>query len=543
MRLERLAILILSLAGFIILVTSASSLYYFPVADSYRWYGDETWMMLGWKTLIAHGTMTNPIAIHSQLQSSPGLLLGSGWISALLYGVPQLILPASLSIVSTGRTISFLIGLTTLMLLGWSAHRLSVSTPFALLMAVLLLSSTSFTFATHSARYDTMTGFTVLAFVYFFASRVNRGNRTVHSTFSFFFGLCSVLIALTISPHLEVLLLPVALFIGWYFQILTRLRNVVWMLAGAIVALGFLAVVYLLANSHLTFAGGITPDNQFATVLSNFPVRRLFSFSAQRHQLWARAYYLWDEAPAYALILPLILISEIGLIVQKRAHATTQFLSICLLCVLLSAIFLQSTLPYYWIYVLPLASLTLALHLQQWRNHSVVRVLVPVTGIAVGLLIFIVFIPHLLHAGRIGKTINEANIAAVQAAFEETSRTWPRNAPRPLVLAQAPAIGELLRNPTIRVMSEAFLFFPAPSPAPTLAPERDERTDSAIARAGVDYILDYNRPMTADYQKAVHEATPIFSRAGTFLDRSLDYFRDRTLTIDTLTLYRMPRRE
>ena len=121
-------------------------------------------------------------------------------------------------------------------------------------------------------------------------------------------------------------------------------------------------------------------------------------------------------------------------------------------------------------------------------------------------------------------------MAAVQAAFEETSRTWPSNKPKPLVLAQAPALSELLRNPTIRLMSVSFLFFP----------EQQKAVDTVLQHARVDYIIDYNHPMTPDYQRAIRRATPIFSRTGTFLDRGINYFRDTALHIDTLILYEVP---
>ncbi|HWF45225.1 MAG TPA: hypothetical protein VG537_11340, partial [Candidatus Kapabacteria bacterium] len=521
MRLERLAILLLAISGIVFLAISASSLYYLPVADSYRWYGDETWMMLGWKSLISHGTASVPIALSSILQQSPGLLLSSGWISALFYGVPQLFLPSTINIVSAGRTISFLFGIATLFFLGWYAIRLRVSAIFVVLAIILLLSSTSFVYATHSARYDVIIGFTILTFLGYFALRAD-GIHTFSEKGAFFFGLCTVLLAITIGPHLEVLLLPVSIYISWYFRILTRLSTALWMLAGASIALGILSGMYVLGNGYFSIAE--INDNQFESVLGNFPIRHLFSFSAQSHQLWARGYYLWHEAEAFAFILPLIFISEIGLTLERRPHRVARFLSIALTCVLWSAIFLQSTLPYYQFYILPLASLTFAVHLQQWRTNSVVRWSARIAGIAASILVLAIFLPRLDRAGKIGRKINEANIAAIQAAFEETSRSWPhmekKSASRPLVLAQAPAIAELLRDPTVRIMSESFLFFPS---------KNQGLPDSVIAREHVDYIIDYGRPMTSEYDYAVHQMTPIFLRTGSFLDRNIDYFHPTSL--------------
>jgi hypothetical protein len=533
MRLERLAILLLTISGVVFLAISASSLYYLPVADSYRWYGDETWMMLGWKSLISHGMASIPIALGSNLQHSPGLLLGSGWISAVFYGVPQLLLPTSINIVSAGRTVSFLFGIATLFFLGWYAIRLRVSALFVMLTVILLLSSTSFIYASHSARYDSIIGFTILTFTGFFALRA-EGPHIFSEKAAFFFGLCTILIAITIGPHLEVLLLPLSIYIAWYFRILTRLSSALWMLAGASFGLGILYGIYMLGNGHFSLAE--INDNQFVSVLSNFPIRHLFSFSAQSHQLWARGYYLWHEAEAFAFILPLVFISEIGLTFLRSPHRAARFLSIALACVLWSAIFLQSTLPYYQFYVLPLTSLAFAVHIQQWRTNPTLRWSARSAGIAISILILAIFLPRLHRAGTIGRKINEANIAAIQAAFEETSRSWPhmekKSASRPLVLAQAPAIAELLRDPTVRIMSESFLFFPT---------QNQNLPDSVISREHVDYIIDYGHPMTTKYDHAVHQMTPIFLRTGTFLDRGIDYFHPTLLNVDTLTLYEVPK--
>jgi hypothetical protein len=106
---------------------------------------------------------------------------------------------------------------------------------------------------------------------------------------------------------------------------------------------------------------------------------------------------------------------------------------------------------------------------------------------------------------------------------------------KPLVFAQGPAIHELLRDTNIRVMSESFIFFPLPQ-------ERNQplqTTDSVFSHARVAYVLDYNKPMTSEYETAVRRGTPIFSRIGPLIDRSVDYFHDSTSEIDTLTLYRM----
>ncbi len=524
-RLEGFSLLLLLLPVLVFLFVSIRTLYLFPVADSYRWYGDETWMLLAWRNLIAHGQMAVPVALGSTLQSSPGLLLGSGWVAALFYGVPQILFDASTDPILIGRTISFLFGVATIAILSLSGSRLKLPAAPTLLSAVLLVTTQNFTFASHSARYDMMTGFTVLAFVGHFAVRSHE--RKIHSAlFAFLFGLSTALAALTVSPHLEVLLLPLAFFIAWYFGLLVRVKNALAVAGGILCGFGALGVLFVLTNHHFSLAGGIATDNQFGSVLSNLPVRHFLSWSAERHQLLAKGFYLWHEAPAFAFILPLILISEAVLLGLKRPHPTTAFLSVALGCVMFSALFFQSTLPYYLVHVLPLVALTFAAHAGEWKRASLFRPAVGLISLGVAGLVMFVWLPQLKNAGVIGKRISQENTAAIQAAIEEESRLWSRGTPM-LILTQAPGVHELLRDTSIRLMTEAFLFFP----------DRVESPDTVIARLGVDYILDYNRPMTAEYQHAIRSTTPIFSRMGRLLDRTVDYYHDSTSELDTLTLY------
>jgi hypothetical protein len=195
---------------------------------------------------------------------------------------------------------------------------------------------------------------------------------------------------------------------------------------------------------------------------------------------------------------------------------------------LLSALLLQSTLPYYLMHLLPLIALTVAAHFGEWRQYGWTRVVIAIGGLGLAVQVTLIAIPELENASRIGKRINDANLTAVQAAIEQESREWEHT--KPLVLAQGPAVHELLRDSSVRIMTESFLFFP----------QAHESPDSTIAHQHVEYILDYDRPMTADYQRAIQKFTPIFSRTGPLLDRTVDYFHDSTSELDTLTLYVRP---
>ncbi|GEM_PF-892972 len=525
-RLEGLSVLLLVIAALLYLWASAKSLYVFPVADSYRWYGDETWMLLAWKNLLRHGTLSVPIALGSTLEHSPGLMLGSPWLSAIIYGLPQLLAPFDTDIVAIGRTVSFIVGIACIIMIAWSTRRLQVGVGISAVAIIVLLTTRTFTFATHSARYDMITGMALVWFVGVCAVLLfSPGSpKKIHY---FLLGFFSVIVALTISPHLEILLPPVALYIAWRSRAFSSWRHMLGLLGGVVLAGAIVVLLHLWGSHDLSLWSGIRSDNQYGSVIARLPFLKFFSYSAQSHQLWAKRFYLWQEAPAFGIILILVVISEFALLLLRRQHSATGFVTVCLLLALLSAIFFQSTLPYYLAHLLPLTTLAFALHVNEWRHSKILKPAMAIVSLALCAIVITIWRPELTHAGYIGRRMEEANTAAVQAAFEEESRTREATAHRPLVLAQAPAIHELLRDTSVRLMSESFLFFP----------QVREPIDSTLAREHVSFIVDYNHPMSLEYQQAVERTTPIFYRIGPFLDRSVDYFHDTTTELDTLTLY------
>lgn len=538
-RLDGLVMLLLAISVLMLLAMSLHTLFQFPVIDSFRWYGDETWMMLSWKQMISHGRLTVPIALGSELLSPPGLLLGSPWLAAAVYGVPQWIVSASTDIVNVGRSVSFVLGISTLLFLGWIAYRIKIRASVTILSMALLATTRSFIFATHSARYDMITGFALLLFVGIMAMLVpltpdhneGQGNNIRRC---FMIGLSGVFLSFAVSPHLEALLPAIVLYAAWYHRAFRTWKASLAFFSGAVLALMVIVGLYVIPNHSFSIAGGISPDNQFGSVMNNLPFHHLFSWSAQRPQLWAKGFYLMHEAPLFAIALPIVFLSEAALLITKRPHHTTAFVTICLLLALAVALFVQSTLPYYLIHVLPLATLTFAMHLQAWSKPAWCAAIVTIASVALSAMIWLQTIPELANAGRVGKMIGEANTAAIQAAIEQESRNWEPGGPKPLILAQGPAVHELLRDTAIRVMNESFLFFPI---------RRKDRSadipDMVITHAGVSYVFDYNKPMTRAYEAAIQHGEPIFSRIGPLLDRTVDYFHDSTSEIDTLTLYQL----
>ena len=520
----------LSIASIVFLAMSGHTLYQFPVPDSYRWYGDETWLLLTWKNLLVHGRTIVPAAMQTDLMRSPSLILGSSWLTALCYGLPQLVISPQIDPITIGRTVSFILALLTIGAIAYFGYKLQLFPSIIAICIALLVTTRTFTFASHSARYDMITGFAIMAFISFCAVRIHRlggSSREASSTSSFWFGVVALFAGMTISPHAGGLLILPSLFIAWYFGIFRSISNFIFAIMGAILSGALLIAIYHF-TTHNVSTFGIANGNSVNSSLHHLPISHLFSWSAQRDQLGAKLYDLWHDAPAFVFVLPLIFISEIVLSLQQRPHPVCRFLTCSLALILIGSAFFQGTLPYYIVYFAPLAALTIAAQAMEWSKTEWLLPLVTVGSLVLMFEMLWIWLPELSNAGRLGVRINESNAAAVQAAMEEASRTWQPGV-KPLVLAQRPALHELLRDTNIRVMNESFL----------LSRLRDagESADSEIAQTGVNYILDYHK--AKEYPANAWNGTPIFIRVGPLLDRSVNYFHDTSSELDTLILYEM----
>src|ERR1019366_9729303 len=111
-RIERtLAWLMLAMALVLVLL-QLRSLFIFPLPNSIRWFGDETWLMSEAKQQITTGVVRYPLAIGSALEHGKGVVLSMTWLSSLLYGLPVCI--AGHSIVADGRIVTAVLAILLL---------------------------------------------------------------------------------------------------------------------------------------------------------------------------------------------------------------------------------------------------------------------------------------------------------------------------------------------------------------------------------------------------------------------------------------------
>ena len=97
----------------VVLVINARYLYTAPVANSFNWWqGDETWLMAESNHFAATGHYINPLAPGSAYSECSGLLFGSCYLTATLYGLPLILVKSHA--IDTGRTITWLFGVLTI---------------------------------------------------------------------------------------------------------------------------------------------------------------------------------------------------------------------------------------------------------------------------------------------------------------------------------------------------------------------------------------------------------------------------------------------
>src|SRR5437762_2511083 len=97
-----ISVIVALLAGSVVLA-QLRFLFSYPIPDTGMWFGDESWMMLIAKGMIATGAPKIPEAIGSTLSHSTGLVVGSLWFYSFLYGLPATVFSSLTDPVAIGR--------------------------------------------------------------------------------------------------------------------------------------------------------------------------------------------------------------------------------------------------------------------------------------------------------------------------------------------------------------------------------------------------------------------------------------------------------
>ncbi len=495
----------------VLFASQLRSLFVFPEPNSLRWFGDETWLMSEAIQQITTGVVHYPLAIGSQLEYGKGLVLGMTWLSALLYGLPAW--TVGHNPVAVGRGVTAVLALLLLVALYASSRMLGASRLASALVVMLLISTRSFFFASHSARPDLLAGMIVMLAVAIGTRYSARNAGIIHTSLWWFaYGAIFMFFAVSSSIHLLTLLAPVALFFLWRFtnngKIHSTVRAAFWSAVGWLAMRGALIFAYYAANGSLELFP--KSASQFHDVLHSIPILHPFSRSVQVANIVTRIKQIIAEATVI-VVLPFII-----LFAWKRGVRHT--FAIASLLVGISWLLFEGAEITYLIHLLPLLFLGLAIALTRLAERWNVT-WVPIT--ALGVIVFVFSLRDSARAFENASAIDVSNRNAARMIKTQIASTW-HAASMPRVLTEPPMLDRLSQDTSIQIMTDHFLSFPL----------RIEPLDSFLAREHVNYAVLYNSPTYPKnrarddpFYRGIHRSgLLIASYIGTSGDVGRDYF-------------------
>lgn len=516
----------------IVVMTELLSLYSTPVPDSYLWWGDESWLMIEFRTQILTGVFHHPYALGSSLALGSGILFGNMWIPALFYGIPAaLVSPIAMDIVLLGRTVTAVFAFTLLVTLYEIIRRRTADRLLALFGVLLLLTSRSFLLTSHSARYDILTALAIIIGLFLLLRYESRGNRVLYSAIVGFITAATMLITIHVT-----LALALAAFVTVLYNSREKwLQSLAGFVIGAVAFILILIGITVLRGQPIL---GPSWSGSFALNIHDIPALRFYSRSVQSANIIQR----WGTIEAfgfgYVIAFATILVIFILQFARKAITWKIGWQIILLLIVLFSWTEFESSAPTsYLIYILPVFSFFAALALKRLLHEGFRFWLIA----GLSFFLFIMALRDMPGAHGKGYQILSDNYQAVGAALDQIEQA--DSGSHPLVLALNPAVHEVLRDTNVRLMTTHFIEFPVGA----------LNVDSVLHSEHVNYALVYLSAWKPDYMREIgplmaslaRSATPLWERAGYFTDIGRSYFNSKLGTRiahdapDTIRLYRL----
>lgn len=512
-----------------VLVLQLRLLYVFPQPDSARWWGDETGQMLELKSELQTGVAHIPTALGSTLATTNGFVRGNSWMAAILYGIPVYIFDGLASVVSIGRTVTALLGILLIIGVARLVFQLTRNKSAALLAALVLVSTRAWLFGSHAARLDVAAGLAVVLIASFLATKWKARESLAPLGWHWWFAAGAAYIVLsTLSIHLLTIGAVFLIFALWKFRAL-RWRNVLAVGAGSATVLALLLAIYGLSGAPASLFTKTVASNQFQSVVRGLPIMRPFSRSVQVANLLERLTGLWAEAP---VVLALCVASLSALVARHfiRGHQS-RFITDLGLASAIAWIFFESPALYYYMQVLPIFIVALIVSIDTLLAE---RRKWP--ALAVGALLAYFAVNDALKVAPLSLALAEQNKSATRDVRRRVDMSSVDEFPT--LLAQNPAIAELNRFASLRLMTPHLLSFPT-STAPI---------EEQLSQIGVHFILLYSLPGDRNYSDEYGKLRRVVATnglevsrwTGTLFDVDRDYFEPQPRS-DTLTLYRLVR--
>ncbi len=502
------------------------SLYSTPVPDSYLWWGDESWLLLEFRTQMLTGIFRHPYALGSSLAQGSGMIFGNMWIPALFYGIPAaLVSPVAMDIVLLGRTVTAIFAFTLLVALFEIAQRLTSDRVLAMFSVLLLVTSRSFLLTSHSARYDILSALAIIVGVYVLLCYGTKWTRARHAAVVGFLTCATLLITIHVT-----LALALAAYVTVVYQARgSRLKSLLAFAGGGAAFVLLLIGITALRGQPIV---GRAWNGSFALNLHDIPALRIYSRSVQTANLLQRWGTLQKFGLGYILAFAVIVILAVIQFARKAVRWKMGWSVATLLIVFLSWLEFESAAPTsYLIYMLPVLALLAALAMKRLSSEAIRNWII----LGLGVVLSVIAIAGMPGAHGKGYQLLSSNYQAVGAALDQIEQA--DSSSHPLVLAFNPAVHEVLRDTNVRLMTTHFVEFSMG----TL------NVDSVLQAEHVNYALVYLSALKPDYMREVgpimtvlrKTATPLWERVGYFTDIGRSYFDSRLGAPDTIRLYRL----
>ena len=517
------------------------SLFIVPVYDSVRWGGDETWLMREFGNQARHGVMQYPENFGGAPRTD-GVLAGSMWSDALIYGVPGNLLWTSYDYASIGRTVTATLGLLLIASLYFILRRLGVQQLIAAISIALMVVNQGFVWATHSARYDLLTGLTLLWYCYYLARLSARGlilskapspsgERGLGVRFSAsIFGIASVA-TIIFSRHMLTLGLPATLLCLWSLRIWKSRNVLLAYIIGAIGTVLFLSIVYWAGAGEFSLFGRGGNLGSFRFVIRQIPIFRPFSRNVQISNLGERLGLLYRDIPGILILLAAMIVLVIGYkawqwsMLRKGTRiklAITPhqqfFLLSCLLCSL-SWLLLEGSRPYYLFHVVPLLIVGGAVTLELWSEVYQSRWSAKAAAIAILVAGLFLQAGHALPSMTLGNAIAQDQSAAIKHLMKECHTESGRKS---RVLFDVAGLDRALTDTIVQIMT-LDMFQPTPS------------ADDAIRKLEInriDFVVLRSSPVSTPFEPGRALLPHILDSIGEVRDSALGFFYDDGRTYD-----------
>ncbi|HET6400664.1 MAG TPA: hypothetical protein VFH95_04615 [Candidatus Kapabacteria bacterium] len=526
------------LAGALVLFAlQLRTLYTVPVYDSVRWGGDETWLMREFGEQASHGVMSYPESFGGA-QRTDGVLAGSMWVDALIYGASGNLFYPAHDYVCVGRTVTALLALLLIASIYFILRKLRVSPLLAAASVLLMVASQGFVWATHSARYDLLTGLTLIWFSYYLSQQENLTPVRM-----FFAGIIGAA-AICFSRHLLLLGLA-ASFVFLYQHRVWKRQAFAWAwVAGSSVGAVILSVVYFTGAGEFSLFGRGGTEGSYSFVLNQIPILRPFSRNVQLSNLIERFHLFQADAPGILIVIGVSIIlaiamrlsigrsGRVGHLGRGSMHAQRFFLLCMILCILVWLL-AEGSRPYYLFHIVPLLAIGGAIILQSWSKFQkrwcgeASAVLVLAIGVAFGA-------AHVIPTNVLGAMIARDQSTTLAKFLNETPR-------KSRILLDVAGLDRALPD-TSREVLTLDMFQPLPEAGALIR---------KLLSNKIDYVILRSSPVSSPFEPGRALLPRVLDSIGEVRDSALGFFYDdgrnydaslgelNRQGLDTLRLYRV----